>query len=231
MDGFNICRLGRIDYQKALILQTRLTVARGEDQIGDTCLLLEHPPVLTMGTRGHDENIFLTPEELAARQIAVYRTDRGGDVTYHGPGQIVCYPIFRLAGIEGGIRQFVSQLQQAIIMMLADDYGINAEARSGKMTGVWIGDRKIAAIGLAVKHGVSMHGFAFNINTDLSHFDWINPCGLSLGVTSVARELGHRVDMDLAFAQISRCLSTAFDRQVIEVQPTWLHNLAGGAHE
>lgn len=231
MDSFSICRLGRIDYQEALTLQTRLAAARSEDRIGDTCLLLEHPPVLTMGTRGHDENIFLTPEELAARHISVYRTDRGGDVTYHGPGQIVCYPIFRLAGIEGGIRQFVSHLQQAIIMMLANDYGINAEARSGKMTGVWIGDRKIAAIGLAVKQGVSMHGFAFNVNTDLSHFEWINPCGLSLGVTSVAREIGHWVDMDLAFEQISRCLSASFGRQAIELGPTCLQNLTGGAHE
>lgn len=212
MDSISICRLGRIDYAEALELQQRLVTARQAGQIGDICLLLEHPPVLTMGTRGHDENIYLSPAELAARGVTVHQIDRGGDVTYHGPGQIVCYPIVDLSQAEGGIRQFVSQLQQAIISMLKDSYGLEAEARSGKLTGVWIGDKKIAAIGIAVKRGVSMHGFAFNINTDLEHFSWINPCGLSMGVTSVAHELGHPVDMDDAFTRAASALAAAFAR-------------------
>lgn len=225
MQPFNICRLGLADYAEVLDLQNRLVALRSDGRIADTCLLLEHPPVLTMGTRGHDEHIYLGPAELAARGIAVHWIDRGGDVTYHGPGQLVCYPIFRLSDYEGGIRLFISQLQQAILQMLATEYGIDAESRSGKLTGVWAGDRKIAAFGLAVRHGVSMHGFAFNINTDLTPFSWINPCGLSMGVTSVACELGHAVDMDTAYDQMAVFLAGAFGRPAEWVS---LDRLTGG---
>ena len=228
MEPFSICRLGLVDYAEALTIQKKLVAARQAGQIGDLCLLLEHPPVLTMGTRGHNEHVYLTPEELAARGISVHWIDRGGDVTYHGPGQLVCYPIFRLSEYEGGIRQFVSQLQQAIIQMLTDAYGITAEARSGKLTGVWSGDCKIAAIGLAVKQGISMHGFAFNINTDLEPFSWINPCGLSMGVTSVALELGCQVDVSEAYNRMAVCLAASFGRPMTE---TTLEQLIGGLND
>jgi lipoyl(octanoyl) transferase len=212
MKPFLICQAGMQEYDNALLLQKQLVARRLAGEIGDVCLLLEHPPVLTMGTRGHTENIYLSADELQRRGIAVHWIDRGGDVTYHGPGQLVCYPIFRLNDYEGGIHKFVSQLQQAIIQLLQDEYSIASEARSGKLTGVWTGERKIAAIGLAVKQGISMHGFAFNINTDLEPFTWINPCGLSMGVTSVARELGRTVDMGDTYGRMANNLATAFGR-------------------
>lgn len=212
MESLIICQAGILDYDYALSVQKQLVARRQAGEIGDVFLLLEHPPVLTMGTRGHTENIYLSEDELQRRGIAVHWIDRGGDVTYHGPGQLVCYPIFRLNDYEGGIRHFVSQLQQSIIQLLQDEYAITAEARSGKLTGVWAGESKIAAIGLAVKQGISMHGFAFNINTDLTPFSWINPCGLSMGVTSVACELGRAVDMDQAYRQMANNLGRVFGR-------------------
>jgi len=225
MESLIICQAGIQDYDYALSIQKQLVSRRQAGEIGDVMLLLEHPPVLTMGTRGHTENIYMSEDELQRRGIAVHWIDRGGDVTYHGPGQLVCYPIFRLNDYEGGIRLFVSQLQQAIIQLLQDEYAIAAEARSGKLTGVWTGDSKIAAIGLAVKQGISMHGFAFNINTDLTPFTWINPCGLSMGVTSVARELGHAVDMDRAYSQMASNLATVFGRHHVTAA---LDQLIGG---
>lgn len=227
MDSFAVCHLGRIDYAEALKLQERLVTARQHDQLGDTLLILEHPPVLTLGTRGQETNIYLSSSELEVRGVSIHHVNRGGDVTYHGPGQIVAYPIFKLEGI----REFVAQLQNAIITMLFDEYAIESEARSGKMTGVWIGDRKIAAIGLAVRHGISMHGFAFNINTDLSHFSWINPCGLSMGVTSLASEIGHPVDFAQANRQITDYLAASFGRPFTDLSRQKLNDNLGGSDE
>lgn len=227
MEAITVCRPGRVDYGEALGLQEKLVSARQSGWIGDTLLLLEHPPVLTLGTRGKTENIYLNLTELEYRGIQIHQVNRGGDVTYHGPGQLIAYPIFRL----GGVREFVGNLQDTIIRMLADDYHIESEARSGKMTGVWIGDLKIAAIGLAVRHGISMHGYAFNINTDLSHFDWINPCGLSMGVTSLAAQLGCQVPLELAAGQIIRQFESVFDRQIVEISRADLEQKAGAENE
>jgi lipoate-protein ligase B len=187
-----VARLGTVDYLEAWELQRRLAEARRENGIPDTLLLLEHPHTYTLGRRGNRENILLTPEELSARGIAVYEVDRGGDVTYHGPDQLVGYPILKLEPgftYVGYIRALEGALLQAV-----RDLGVPAELKEG-FSGVWVGEEKICAIGVKVDaYGVTSHGFALNVNTDLSYFGHIIPCGLTdKGVTSLQRVLGRRV--------------------------------------
>lgn len=177
-------------------LQYALVDARQKNMIGNVLLLLEHPAVLTKGTRTDSANIYLSQDELARLGMSVYEVNRGGDVTYHGPGQIVGYPIVQLKDFDEGIRWFIQTMEASLIDLLNEKFQIHAHARKDKFTGVWVGDRKITAFGLAVQHGVTMHGFAFNVNTNLDHFNVINPCGLSLGVTSVANETGQEVDFE-----------------------------------
>lgn len=219
MEHLRVCYLGRVEYAKALAIQEQLLAARQAGLIGDTLLVLEHPPVITLGVRGQYEHIYLSREELADRGVQIFETNRGGDVTYHGPGQIVGYPIFKLLDFPGGIRKFISLIENMAIDYLAEQYGLQAEARTGKETGIWVGESKIMAIGIAVRHGVSMHGFAININTDLSHFLWINPCGLAKGVTSVAEQIGTTVDFSQACRQIAAHFCRVFQRQLIEIKP------------
>lgn len=209
-----ICNIGRMPYDKALELQYDLVLARQENRIGNTLLLLEHPPVLTLGTRADPANIYISREQLEAQGVTIHEVNRGGDVTYHGPGQIIGYPIIQLHEYDQGIRGFINTIQASLIDLLVSQYGIEAHPRQDKYTGVWVGDKKIVAFGLAVKQGVTMHGFAFNVNTDLRHFNWINPCGLSLGVTSVAEELGHTVDMDQAFDLVAHSFADHFDWEI-----------------
>jgi lipoyl(octanoyl) transferase len=204
--GTRICYLGRTGYPEALELQEKLAAQRQAGLVEDTLLILEHPPVITLGARGRYENIYLSREELEEKGVSIHEINRGGDVTYHGPGQVVGYPIFRLVDFPGGIHRFVELLEKTVIDLLDEVFGIKGEAGSGKMTGIWVGDRKIMAIGIAVRRGVSMHGFAFNVNTDLEHFRWINPCGLSKGVTSVAELTGARVD----FVKVSQLVGSYF---------------------
>lgn len=209
-----ICNIGLMPYDQALELQYDLVLARQENRIGNTLLLLEHPPVLTLGTRADPANIYLSREQLEAQGVMIHEVNRGGDVTYHGPGQIIGYPIIQLHEYDQGIRGFINTMQASLIDLLVKQYGIEAHPRKDKYTGVWVGDKKIVAFGLAVKHGVTMHGFAFNVNTDLHHFNWINPCGLSLGVTSVAEELGHTVDMDQAFDLVAHSFADHFEWEI-----------------
>lgn len=210
----DICRIGRMPYDQALRLQYDMVAARQQNRIGNTLLLLEHPPVLTLGIRTDPANIYLSREQLALAGVTIHEVNRGGDVTYHGPGQIVGYPIVQLQDLSQGIRWFIQTMETSLIDLLQRQYGINAHARQDKFTGVWVGDRKIAAFGLAVQHGVTMHGFAFNVNTDLSHFNWINPCGLSLGVTSIADELGYPVDMDQAYDLVAHSFADHFGWEI-----------------
>jgi lipoyl(octanoyl) transferase len=203
-----ICKTGLMPYDKALQLQYRLVGDRQKGLIGNTLLLVEHPPVITMGIRADPANIHVSREQLAAAGVPIHDVNRGGDVTYHGPGQIVGYPIFQLKDFPQGVRWFIQTLETALIDLLREQYQIEAYGRQDKYTGVWVGDRKIVAFGLAIRQGVSMHGFAFNVNTDLSHFNWINPCGLSLGVTSVANELGHPVDLGLGFDLVAQSIAS-----------------------
>ena len=190
-------RLGRIGYQEALDLQADLVEQRRRDGIGDTLLLLEHPPVITLGvkTRNNRTNIIASDAQLAEAGVAVFQTGRGGDVTYHGPGQLVGYPIFNLNPHRRDVHRYVRDIEQALIDAVAA-FGVVAERAEG-LTGIWVGNSKLAAIGVRISRWVTSHGFALNVATDLSHFDLIVPCGIQdRGVTSLERLLGRSVDMD-----------------------------------
>jgi len=201
-----ICQVrlpGRVEYETALAEQNALAEARGRGAIPDQLLLLEHPHTYTLGTSAHDEHLLLTPPELEARGIRVYRVDRGGDITYHGPGQIVGYPIMALPRESEGLRAdvvgYVRRLETVIIRLLAD-YGLQGQPIAG-LTGVWVqtpsGAAKVCAIGVRVNvKAVTKHGFALNVNTDLDYFGGIIPCGIrDKGVTSLATLLGAPQDM------------------------------------
>lgn len=211
-----IVHAGPMEYGLALDLQERLLQKRQEGRIADTLLLLQHPPVLTLGKRGETQNILLAPEALRALGVSVYEINRGGDVTYHGPGQLVGYPIMDLADRGKDVRSFVEGLEEVFIRLLAAKYGIEAHREERKYTGVWVGDDKITAIGIAVKRWVTMHGFAFNVNTDLSHFQWINPCGITdRGVTSLAKLLGGPQDLDRVREEVAASFCAVFGCQPV----------------
>lgn len=191
--------LGTVGYEPALRLQQELVRLRQENAIPDTLVLLEHPPVITLGRNANRSHLLVSEQELERRGVAMYKVERGGDITFHGPGQLVGYPVFRLGDRLLGVRRFVELLEQALVRSLAQ-LGVYATVRPG-FVGVWTGGgdntgatgvwRKIASIGIAVKRGVTMHGFALNVTTDLSWFRLMNPCGLSQVVmTSVQEERG-----------------------------------------
>lgn len=186
--------LGTIAYADAMALQDHLVRERIEDRIPDTLLLLEHPPVITLGRRGSLSDVYVSEEQLRARGIAIERTTRGGLVTYHGPGQLVGYPIVSLRQRGLSVPCYVRALEESIIGVLAG-FGVSAHLDDGHI-GVWTDRGKIAAIGVAQRRGVTLHGFAVNLQPDLGHFALINPCGVgALGVTSADALLGHPVDV------------------------------------
>jgi lipoyl(octanoyl) transferase len=180
----NVARLGVVDYAAALELQTALAAARIRDEIGDLLLLLEHPAVFTLG-RGADERFLTNPPA----HIPVYRVSRGGQVTYHGPGQLVGYPILKLTGTDRDVLRYLRNLERVMIKALGQ-CGISAAQRPG-LTGVWVDSQKIAAIGVGLRRWVTMHGFALNVSTDLSAFDTIVPCGIEGCRTTSIAALGH----------------------------------------
>ena len=187
-------RLGTLDYQLAWELQLRLAQEIREGQRPNTLLLLEHPHVYTMGRLSRPQHVLLSNEELLERAIPVYETDRGGQITYHGPGQLVGYPVVNLRE-WGGPLKYVRTLERVIVDTLAD-FGIEAALVEG-ITGVWVGEAKVAAIGVKISGGVAYHGFALNVNTDLSYYDHIIPCGIEdKPVTSVAQILSAVVDLE-----------------------------------
>ncbi|MDW7659022.1 MAG: lipoyl(octanoyl) transferase LipB, partial [Bacillota bacterium] len=223
-----ICHLnGLTDYKKALMLQEKLQERRIKGEIDDLLLILEHPPVLTLGTRGDKTHIYVPENELEASGVTIHTVGRGGDVTYHGPGQIVGYPIMNVARYPGRIRSFVAAIEKAIIDLLSEQYAIKAEAGSGKLTGVWVDQAKICAIGLSIRQGVSMHGFAFNVSTDLRHFDWINPCGLSLPVTSLSRLLDRPQDLETVRELTGQYLARSFGRTPVTIAEETVRQMAG----
>ena len=209
----DVRRLGRVDYGAALTLQADLVEQRRRGEIGDTLLLLEHPPVITLGvkTRGKPTNIIASPEALAAEGVSVFETGRGGDITYHGPGQLVGYPILDLRPDRCDVHRYVRDLEEALMLALRE-FGIDSGRVSG-LTGVWVGasegrgadaadlvkpvkEEKIAAIGVRISRWITSHGFALNVATDLRHFRLIVPCGVAdRGVTSIERVLGRKVPM------------------------------------
>jgi lipoyl(octanoyl) transferase len=193
-----LCRvqqLGRLDYAEALRLQREKVAQRKAEAIPDTLLLLEHPHVYTLGRNAKREHLLASSERLAELGIQVFETDRGGDITYHGPGQLVGYPILDLTRHRRDLAWYMRALEQVFIGG-ARDFGIQAGRLPGA-TGVWVGIEKLVAMGVRVSRWVTSHGFAFNVNTDLRFFDWIVPCGLrDKGVTSLAKLLGRPVEMD-----------------------------------
>jgi lipoyl(octanoyl) transferase len=195
MRALDVRRLGHLRYDDALALQKSLVADRQAGRIGDVLLLVEHPHVLTLGVRGDGgrSHILETEDALAARGIDVHETGRGGDITYHGPGQIVGYPIVDLKPDRCDVHRYVRDLEEVLIRVSAD-YGIQAGRVEG-LTGVWVGGDKLAAIGVRIARWVTSHGFALNVTTDLDYFNVIVPCGIAgRGVTSLARLLGRPVD-------------------------------------
>jgi lipoate-protein ligase B len=201
--------LGRIAYAEAVQLQDALAEQRLADEIPDTLLLLEHPPVITLGRRATLADVYLTEAELAQRGMALERATRGGLVTYHGPGQLVGYPIVKLRARGLSVPCYVRALELAIVASLGE---IGIEARIDEAhVGVWTSGGKIGAIGVAQRHGVTLHGFAVNLQPDLSHFGLINPCGIGqLGVTSAAAILGHPIDI----AEFKRRIARSVEQQL-----------------
>lgn len=198
--------LGRMPYGEALTLQRDLARRRIAGTLDrDLLLLVEHPPVITLGRGFHAEHLPTPREFLAARGVELYDIERGGDVTYHGPGQLVAYPIFDLTGHRQDLHWFLRQLEEALIRTV-DAFGITGERNPG-LTGVWTGGRKIASIGIHVKQWVTWHGVALNVTTDLSYFDLIVPCGIpDVQMTSIQRELGERAPRDLWNQTVDRVI-------------------------
>lgn len=249
----SVIQLGSVDYATALRLQQKLVGLRQAGRVGDVLLLLEHAPVITLGRNAKAQNILGSPELLARRGVELFECDRGGDVTFHGPGQLVAYPIFALRGLASksgtrrtmGVIEFVRALEEVLIRTCAD-YGIRTRRISG-LTGVWTlddfvaprpdapstlvdgavpstfptGEAKIAALGIHVSRGVTSHGIALNVTTDLEFFNLIIPCGIaSKPVTSMAKELGRELPMLEVAHALSRNFGVVFERQML-----WLETL------
>lgn len=196
MRDLEVRRLGRVSYAEALELQRALVEDRRAGRIGDVLLLLEHPHVITLGTRREvaRANVLATTERLAALGVELHETGRGGDVTYHGPGQLVGYPILDLKPDRADVYNYVRNLESVMIRASAR-FGVEAGRIEG-LTGAWAGGSKIGAIGVRISRWITSHGFAYNVNTDLDYFNLIVPCGIrDHGVTSLARELGRPVEM------------------------------------
>lgn len=214
----DVRRLGRVPYADALALQRSLVDERRAGRIPDTLLLVEHPHVLTLGVRGDGgrSHILATDEALASRGIEVHETGRGGDITYHGPGQIVGYPIIDLNPDRRDVHRYVRDLETVLIRTAAD-YGIDAGRIEG-LTGVWVRDEKLAAIGVRIARWITSHGFALNVTTDLDHFALIVPCGIAdRGVTSLSRLLGGPADpADVEFRVIEH-FANVFGMSVLEI--------------
>jgi lipoate-protein ligase B len=225
----NICEvrhLGVIPYREAWELQNRLAAERHAENAPDTLLLLEHPHTYTLGSSGHDEHLLMSEAERARRGVEVLRVDRGGDIMYHGPGQLVGYPIIRLpreSQLRADFVGYVRKLEQMLILTLAD-FGVEAKPIAG-LTGVWVdtprGEEKIAAIGVKIDvHAVTRHGFALNVNTDLDYFNGIVPCGIhDKGVTSLSAMLGQAVEIGQVMERVAVHFGVVFGFEII-LSPT-----------
>lgn len=229
MHLISLIQLGTVDYATGLRLQQQLVALRKEEKIGDVLLLLEHSPVITLGRNAKASNVVASPELLTKRGVELFECDRGGDVTFHGPGQIVGYPIFDLRGFatpDGkrktlGVIEFVRRLEEVLIRTCAD-FAIPAKRVAG-LTGVWTDvdarEAKVAAIGVHISRFVTSHGFALNVNTDLRFFNLIVPCGItSKPVTSMQQELGKPLDLNTKAESISRNFGVVFESQMLWVE-------------
>lgn len=209
--SLTVQRLGRIAYGEALALQEELLEQRVAQKIGDTLLLLEHAPaVITLGRGAKPENVLQSREALAAQGIELYETGRGGDVTYHGPGQLVAYPIIDLSPDRRDVRKYVSALEE-IMIRVAAVYGLHATRVAG-LNGAWIGNDKLGAVGVRISRWVTMHGFALNVSTALDAFALIVPCGIrDKGVTSLEQLLGRSVPMDEVIGHVVQAFCEVLD--------------------
>jgi lipoyl(octanoyl) transferase len=206
----SIFQLGRIEYTEALELQQRLLKERQEGKIGDTLLLLEHPPVITLGRRGRDSDVLVPAEVLEKMGVKICEIERGGEATYHGPGQIVGYMFISIGNHNNDIHGFVENIEETFIRLLSAEYDIGAR-RDDEHTGVWVENNKITAIGIAIKRKITMHGFAFNVNTDLDHFKWIVPCGIrDKGVTSLKNLTGDEQELRVVTDKVARYFCEVF---------------------
>jgi lipoyl(octanoyl) transferase len=213
-----VLRCGTVPYRDALEAQRRLAEARRADQIPDALMLLEHPPVYTRGRRSGPEELPMGAEWYEAQGIEVCDTDRGGRVTYHGPGQLVVYPIVSLRPYSDDVHEYVRRLERVATGALAD-LGIEAGTIEG-LTGVWAGERKIGSIGVHVSRGITTHGLAVNVRNDLQPFEWVVPCGIEgCRVTSVSRELGSEREVeDLAGPLVAR-FEQVYGRRPVSADP------------
>ncbi len=220
MRPLQIRRLGVIGYEEGLTLQRSLVEERRAGHVPDQLLLLQHPPVITLGVKGDGgrSNILATPARLAELGVTVHETGRGGDVTYHGPGQIVGYPILDLRPDRQDVHRYVRDVEEVMIRVCAD-YGV-AAGRIAGLTGTWVGAEKIGAIGVRISRWITSHGFAFNVSTTLEHFRLIVPCGISdRGVTSLERASGRGVPIAEAEDAIIRHFCAIFERTPIGAAP------------
>ena len=210
MPGLDVRRLGRVRYADGLALQERLVEQRKAGAGPDTLLLLEHEPVFTLGRNARQENVLFPAEALRERGFDVFEAGRGGDVTYHGPGQLVAYPILELPHERRDVHRYVRDLEEVMIRLCAD-YGLPAGRVPGR-TGCWVDDDKIGAIGVRISRWVTSHGLAFNVTTDLAPFRLIVPCGISdKGVTSLLKLLGRDVPMDEVMDRLEAQFRALFD--------------------
>lgn len=219
MTELAVRRLGVVPYREALALQRTLVEERRSNRVPDTLLLLQHPPVITLGVRGDGgrSHIVASPDRLTELGVEVSETGRGGDVTYHGPGQIVGYPVVDLRPDRCDVHRYVRDLEEVMIRTCAD-YAVNA-ARIAGLTGAWVGSEKIGAIGVRISRWITSHGFAFNVSTDLDYFDLIVPCGISnLGVTSLGRLLNREVANAAVEDVLIQHFASVFQRSVTHAE-------------
>ena len=223
-----VAKLQTVDYGEALDIQKRLLTLRQQGAIDDTLLLLEHPSVITIGRGGREENVVAAPLFLQQQDVAVYRINRGGDVTYHGPGQIVGYPIIDLRQQTRDVHEFIRKTEEAFIQLLQNEYGLAAK-RDAEHRGVWVDEKKIVAVGFAIKRWVSMHGFAFNVNTRMENFSWIIPCGIhNKGVTSLQELVGMPFNLAEVTEQVFYWFADAFQMQPQVINEAKLYQMIGG---
>ncbi len=206
-------QLGLIEYGEAYDIQRKLWSQKMDGRTADALLLLEHPPTFTIGKSGKLENLLLAREELTKEGMSLFFTNRGGDITYHGPGQLVVYPIIDLKNRGKDIHRYIHDLEEVVIRTLAD---LSIEARrDGKNVGVWVDNEKIAAIGVSIRKWIALHGLALNVHPNLEHFSFINPCGiLDRGVTSIARVLSRDVPMEVVVKGLVNHFSEVFDAHI-----------------
>lgn len=214
LDAYHL-NLGSADYQEVWELQAKLHKYKQNKSFPDLILSVEHNHVYTLGKTGNRNHILISDEEMKSKGISYYEIDRGGDITYHGPGQLVVYPIFDLNNHYRDTHRFLRELEEAVILTLAD-YDINAH-REEEYTGVWVGEEKICAIGIKVSKWITMHGLALNVNNDLSYFDKIVPCGIfHKGVTSIKKLTNEDADMRMITARIIGNFKKVFKLKEIE---------------